>query len=156
MTRGHQCSPQVLQRCFIREMLNAPQHQAYPSVLIVILLGVCSLLGLLGLYASERTIGTHQGSLEETKGGATCRKAQLWKGAEQIPRLLHRLELSGSGVPTYTEAGLITSGIVHNDASSMLHELAPRCMHEPPRNGCHTQQLDPDARKTLASSSSVL
>ena len=96
MTRGNnnRCSPKKMYKNPMQE-----QFEARPSLLIVLLLGVCSLFGLLGVYASEGTLLTYQCGLGKAKGGATCRRALPWKRAEQIPRLLHRLaKMTRSGV----------------------------------------------------------
>ena len=99
----------------MHEVLSAEQHQGRPSLLIVLLLGICSLFGLLAVYTSERTLLTYGSGPRKAEGGVICREAQLLKAAQQIPRLLHRLELNESGMLVYTAPGLITSsGSVHD------------------------------------------
>ena len=81
-------------------------HQARGNLLVLLVVVFLSLLGLLGVYASERTISAqHRGFGREVRENAASRKTLIWKGAEQIPRLLHRLELSGSGVLCMLQSG---------------------------------------------------
>ena len=121
--------PATFAQRLTHEMLSAEQHQARPRLLVVLAIGICSLFGLLGVYTSGRTLLTHQGGLR-AEGGATCRKAQLLKAAEHIPRLLHRLELSDSGMLVYTAPGLITSSET-DVPKCMLHEPGTLpCIHD--------------------------
>ena len=77
-------------------------HQAHGNLLVLLVVVLLSLFGLLGVYASERTISAQQSGFgKEVAEYAASRKTLLWKGAEQIPRLLHRLELSWSGMLPY-------------------------------------------------------
>lgn len=89
--------PCAQQRTLMHERLKP--HQAHGNLLVLLSVVFLSLFGLLGVYASERTISAQQrGFGKEVGANAASRKTLLWKGAEQIPRLLHRLELSGTGV----------------------------------------------------------
>ena len=91
-------------------------HQAHGNLLVLLVVVFLSLFGLLGVYASERTISAqHRGFKKEVGEGAASRKTLLWKGAEQIPRLLHRLELSWSGVLIYAASGPTSRSSLYND-----------------------------------------
>ena len=98
---------------------QAHGNQAYGSLLVLLCVVLLSLFGLLGVYASERNISTHQRDFGKGVGeNAASRKTLLWKGAKQIPRLLHRMELNGSGVPIHAALGA--------DLQKFLF-MSPRC-----------------------------
>ena len=97
----HRCSLHEWSRGTLMHESLKP-HQAHGNLLVLLVVVFLSLFGLLGVYASERTISAQQRGLGKEVGEyAASRKTLLWKGAEQIPRLLHRLELSGSGELLY-------------------------------------------------------
>ena len=80
-------------------------HQAHSSLLVLLIVVLLSLFGLLGVYASERTMSSQQRGVGKALEIAASRKTLLWKGARQIPWLLHRMELNGSGVPVDAASG---------------------------------------------------
>ena len=78
---------------------QAHSTQANGNLLVLLLVVMLSLIGLLGVYASEMNVSSqHRVFGKKVEENAASRKTLLWKGAKQIPRLLHRMALNGSGV----------------------------------------------------------
>ena len=71
-------------------------HQAHSGLLVLLIVVMLSLFGLLGVYASESTVSSQQRGVGKELENVAGRKTLLWKGAKQIPWLLHRMELNGS------------------------------------------------------------